>query len=145
MTTISSLTKYRERRQRRALLTDRVTQAAMVEFCFFPLWAIEAGITAANGAITDGKEFAEAMVIARRAVVRIAAANIDRNALRRAQYYERREQHAAEALSVIEKRLRVRFSGRPLAEATARAKRVLEGGGTFTFAMRHALQLGDEQ
>lgn len=130
--TVVSLNAHAERRRSRAMLSDIATQSVMLEYPGYAIAAIEAGIAAANEVIANGGTLAEALLAARPAVLHNAGT---RNATRLAEFYARREQRTRIRLETIEGILRKTLTEQEITEALARAKRVLDGGGSAWLAL----------
>lgn len=126
----------------RATLLDAIAQAVMQDYATCPWPVIQDAIASAGEALTEGGSFFDAIEASESVI--LAYHNIDGNLqLTNAIAKQRRRRQAAffdQAARVIRDRLRNRHTD--VHYALARARRVIEGGGTINAALCHAL--GDD-
>jgi hypothetical protein len=136
------------RRPQAETVKDILGQELLREYAAWPIEVVEAAVNASRAMIDQGGSFIDAMEAADR-VIRTWAPGPDqsitdaaRNFTRIMLYRRRRARMVEAIMKILEPRVRARMAGHVeanIADAIARARRVLEGGGDYYRAMFRAV------
>lgn len=126
----------------RATLLDSIAQVLMDDCADSPWWVVSEAIFAAGESLSGGGSFLDAVEAAEKVILAHHTARGNRAPIKNITANRRQRQEAFFQLAarIIEDRLKDQTWNKHY--ALARARRVIEGGGTVGAALHHAL--GDE-